>query len=300
MMKRVLFVVGDGIGNQIQTIPAFLFCQRKFGQVFVYNSIPTQKEATKVIFGKMCNEIFYSNREINRRLFKWQILTAACYGSPAKQIRILNEKMLKKKDKYSEVLFNLMSVGENFSQNDIKNSFNIFNHIGVRENIPDILLHDGYSKWSKESRRRWLPKSYPKYKELAKELIKLGYRVGSIGSKDEWIEGTENLTGMKLKHSIGAIKSCKLLISNDTSTYHIANVLKIPNIVIYTFTDPKKNYYRKFHKYSHIIRLENLDCSPCQLTGGYDYWQKNKDICKWACRDIPVENIVERVKEIMV
>ena len=57
-MRRVLFVVGDGIGNQIQTIPAFLFCQRKFGQVSVYNSIPTQKEATKVIFSKMCHEIF--------------------------------------------------------------------------------------------------------------------------------------------------------------------------------------------------------------------------------------------------
>ena len=297
-MRRILFVIGDGIGNQIQTIPAFLFCQRKFGQVSVYNSIPTQKEATKVIFSKMCNEIFYSNSKINRRLFKWQILTAACHGSPAKEISILNEKMIKKKDKYPEVIFNLMSIGDDYSKKDINNSYSVFDYIEVRKNVPDILIHDGYSKWSKESRKRWFPKSYPKYVELAKILLCLGYRVGSIGSKEEYIDGTEDLTGMKLKHSISAIKSCKLLISNDTSTYHMANIVKIPNIVIYTFTDPKKNFCKKFHAYSSIVRLD-LPCSPCQLTGGYDYWQKHKDECKWDCRDIPVENIIERVKEIL-
>jgi ADP-heptose:LPS heptosyltransferase len=298
-MRKVLFVIGDGIGNQFQTIPAFLFCQRKFGQVSVYNSIPTQTEATKVIFGKMCNEIFYSNSKINRRLFKWQILTAACYGSSAKQIKILNEKLLKKKDKYSEVMFNLLSVGDDYSDKDFKDALKVFDYLKVRNDIPDILIHDGYSKVTKGTKNRWLPKSYPKYRELAEYLIGLGYSVGSLGGKDEYIEGTADLTGMKLKHSIGAIKSCKLLISNDTSTYHIANVLKIPNIVIYTFTDPKKNYCKKFHKYSHIIRLENSECSPCQLSGGYDYWQKNKSVCKWKCRDIPVENIVERVKEVL-
>ena len=53
-MEKILFVVGDGIGNQIQTIPSFLYCRKKFvdKQIYVYNSIPTQTKTTKTLFGK--------------------------------------------------------------------------------------------------------------------------------------------------------------------------------------------------------------------------------------------------------
>ena len=163
---------------------------------------------------------------------------------------------------------------------------------------PDVVLHNGYSKINREARKRWFPKSYPKYEKVARILQKKGYTVASIGSEEEYINGTINLTGLKMKRSIAAIKSARLLIANDTATYHLANVVGTPNIVLFTFTDPKKNYDSRFHKFSHIVRKE-MSCSPCQLTNGFGSWVKNKSICKWDCRNIKTRVIVEEALKIL-
>ena len=105
------------------------------------------------------------------------------------------------------------------------------------------------------------------------------------------------MTGLSIGKTIGIIKGTKLLISNDTSTYHIANVLCKNNIAIYTMTDPGKNYDKRFHRFTNIVRRK-ISCSPCQKTSP-DFWLYNKKKCGWKCRDIEPGIIVNKVIEIL-
>jgi len=299
-MKNILFVVGDGIGNQVQTLPAFFYCKKRYPDmsIYVYNVIPTQTSITDFLFSGYCNDIYYSKKDISKYRFNFQILTSACYGSQFKGIKVKNNMLLSQVHKLSEIRFNLMSVDNHFTKKDFNIVPNILKKISVNKNIPDILIHNGYSKINEWSKKVWFPKSYSRYEKLAKQLKKMGFTVGSIGSKDEYINGTINLTESKLRHSIGMIRSCKLLISNDTSTYHLANAVGTKNIVIFTFTDPIKNFDKDFHKYTTIIRREDLNCSPCQLKGEFGHWLE-KD-CGWKCRKIQVNQIVQEVEKILL
>ena len=300
-MRGILLVVGDGIGNQAQTLPSLMCLVNKYRRynVGVYNSIPTQTEATKLLFRRVVDDVYFSDHTIDRTKYDAQILTAACYGSPARNMKVLNKRLLKNRNKYSEVEFNLLSVDNHWEKSSIDLATRLFDHWTTHEIECDILIHNGYSKIHKEAEKRWFPKSYAYYDELVGRLKEEGLTVGSIGSKKEHIKGTVNLTGIKLKKSMSAIKSCKCFICNDTSTYHLANLIGKDNIVIFTFTDPNKNYYKRFHRYSRVIRRKDLDCSPCQIKGGFDFWTKNKKECKWACRDIAVDAIINKVEEIL-
>jgi len=317
-MKPILFVVGDGIGNQVETVPAFLYCRKVFpNPIWVYNSIPTQTKITKILFrsaekiflSKYEKGVYRSNEEMKKHKYRFQILTYACHGTPASYsfinkrtrsgIPIHNRMMLNMRKEFSEVLFNLKSIDNNFSDKDFLKSGKVLSHIKKGGGIPDILMHDGYSKTSDESQKRWEAKSYPKYRKLADILIGLGYTVGSLGCKSERVKGTKNFTGLSLEQTISAIKGTRLLISNDTGTYHLANMIGVPNIVLFTFTDMKKNYEKKFHIYAHPLRREDLQCSPCQLLMGYDFWQINKEKCKWQCRNIDMGLIISKCKEIL-
>ncbi len=57
------------------------------------------------------------------------------------------------------------------------------------------------------------------------------------------------------------IKRCNLLITNDTGPRHYAVAFDIPIIVIFGSTNPE--YTNANIDKTTIVRIENLDCSPC-------------------------------------
>jgi len=205
----------------------------------------------------------------------------------------------KDSEKYSEVKLNIMASKCEYKKLYCYQAHEALNYILPQKNSPDIIIHDGYSKVSKLSKKTWLIKSYPKYDELINILKKNNFTLGSIGIKEEFLEGTIDLTNLKLENSLSYMKGCKLFISNDTGTYHLANAIKKNNIVIFTATDTEKNYNRLFHKYSTIIRRQDLICSPCQRKFGHEYWNKNKKNCKWECQNIDPNFIYEKIIEII-
>ena len=153
----------------------------------------------------------------------------------------------------------------------------------------DIVIANGYNPHGSAD---WSIKSYPYYEKVVK-LLNRKYKVCSIGSKQEYIKGTHNETGLPLLDSLGIIKNSKLLISNDSGMYHCANALEIPNIVIFSATSISKNYDVKFHKYSTLLYRDDLECRPCQA--GHK-WKKCKT---WECREIDPQLVVNTIKKIM-
>jgi ADP-heptose:LPS heptosyltransferase len=158
-------------------------------------------------------------------------------------------------------------------------------------NYFDVVISNGYNKYGSAN---WQIKSYPYYEEVAKLLKNEGYSVASIGAKDEYISGTVDMTGLGLLDSGGVIKNSRLLISNDSAMYHYANALMVKNIVIFNSTSIKKNYDKRFHKYSTIIGRDDLKCRPCQAGRRW-----NKDCKTWDCREIAPEVIYEAVRGLL-
>lgn len=303
-MKRLLFLVGDGIGNQAQTVPAFLYCKKRYKcPIDVYNSIPRNTESTKIIFKKMADRIYVNEEKLNVKDYFGQILMYPFFQKkyPKLAVKSYNSSNLMDKKHFSEINMNLKAVGANSGKHyDFDACYKIFEWIKAKDS-PSIILHDGYSKASLEARHKWEIKSYSYYKELADLLKDNGYSVGSIGSKEECISGTENLTGLSFQDSLAHMKGCDLFISNDTGTYHLANLLAKNNIVLFTASDNIKNYDKHFHRFSTIIQRDDLPCQPCHLKYNFGYWNEEgvKEKCGWECRNIDPNKVLDKIKELI-
>lgn len=304
-MRRLLFLVGDGIGNQAQTVPAFLHAKRKYKcPIDVYNSIPRNTDSTITIFKDIADKIFVNEETIRTKHYDGQILMYPFFQKPYPKLKVISQNVSKlmNKKKHSEIDMNLRAVGSDSSKHhDFSDCYKIFDWIEAKHESPDIILHDGFSKVSNLAKRTWLVKSYPHYYELAQLLMGAGYSVGTIGSHDEHIKDTQQITGLDFTTSLAYIKGCKLFISNDTGTYHLANLLAKKNIVLFTASDNIKNYDRHFHRFSTMISRNDLDCQPCHLKYEFNYWNKKgvKDKCGWECRNIDPEKIVKKAKELI-
>jgi len=261
MADTAFYRVGNGFGNIIQTTPAYRYLRSIYKRVVVVCS-KEYEHFTKCVYGD--KDLLVAGHQINnsRHLFKCSSPTT-----------------FKKGGKESEVERNLKLVGCESPKKYHKIGF-----CGYEEASEsfDVLICDGYNK--RYNKNDWEVKSYPYYWQVASHLSDYGYSVASIGVKGEWIKHTIDRTNIGLKETIGLIKNCKLLISNDTGFYHAANVLGVKNIVIFTMTDTDKNYDKDFHKHSKVIK-QGLSCQPCQLNGR-KYWVDNYLNCWWACREI--------------
>lgn len=289
-MKKILFCTGEGIGNVVQTIPVIrtlkevLNYEIHFFRVFGAYDIP---EGLFPYVSKWFNK---SNiHSINRSDYYGKVFT--WWVRNHKGINILSNIPLLNKpvpfsytkseiDCYMQIARDLGAKEEDLIW------YGNCNYNKINEKY-DIVINDGYKKSGSFD---WSAKSYKYYEEVV-NLLKKDFSVCSVGSKDEYIKGTINKTGLKLLDTLGIIKNSKLFLNNDSGLYHCANALEVKNIVIFTLTSIIKNYDKRFHKYSTIIGRDDLKCRPCQGTN-------RRGNCKnLKCRDIDPKIVVNKIME---
>ena len=267
----VLYLVGDGLGNQLQLLPAFNRLVKEYSDVDVCCMIPGTEHYTKFIFG---SRVIPFPPDFSA--YEKVIASPLCS-------KITKQEVPKG---FSEVEAALKMTGLDYSDKD----FEVRLDAPRRDDYPEFILHDGFNKNSRV-KDRWLVKSWPFWKELASGTVD---RAASIGSPDELIPGTEDFTGLSLEETTSVIRSARLLICNDTGTYHLACVLGTPCLVFFSCTSLKKNYDPRFHRSATVIRRTDLPCSPCQpeeYFTGVDPWRENKFKCGWECQKLPVEEM---------
>jgi ADP-heptose:LPS heptosyltransferase len=295
-MKRILFVVGSGMGNQAETIPALALAKRKYGdRIDLTNSFPYAFNITKVLFEGMVDNMMLAS-DVDKSLYEAQICTYLAHDFPIKGIpHIVREKPIR--DKRSEVEHNLLVTGAEYTDADFADMGGSMEHIKPLPDTPDILIHNGYNKLKVGQPDKWKAKSYAHWPIVIEALKKKGFRVGAIGLPDEYIAGAENCTGLAFEDTVAAIKAAKLLLSNDTGTFHVANVVGTRNIPIFTFTSRKKNFDPRFHRFSTLIESD-LPCAPCQHKSRH-FWLDNRKNCKWACRNIDPQKVLATVEDVL-
>ena len=279
----ITFVTGHGIGNQIQALPALQKTIAKYGEVTVFVS-GCNVELSRTIFGHMApvtnnlDDVLHSDG---------QVLMAPCQDHPL-PLNPLFVRTIHMISGASEVEANIRAVHPATYKEDFRVPLLPIEPLPA----PDVVFANGYSK---QDVARWQAKEWPYYRDLAVMLKGAGLTVGSLGSTNEYVEGTENLTGRSFSESLGILKGSKVLVANDIGLYHAACVVGTPCCVIFTFTDPVKNYDPRFHEDTTVIRRD-LTCSPCMKgIGGDAVWVKNRPKCQWACRDIRPEQVLTEV-----
>jgi len=291
--NKVLVVTGEGIGNIIQIIPTI----RTIKEILLYDvdlwisssSYPIPSSLFKYI--NCC----YSGSEIySADVSNYTGFVSANWSY--NYIKLLtNRGLICLSDfrpvsiKESEVdTYMYMARKLGVKDEDIL-WYGECNYTPVLEDY-DVVIHDGFNRKSVVS-STWSLKSYPYYKDVSKELISMGYKVCSVGSCDEYIEGTIDKTGLDLMVTLGVIKNSKLFLGNDSGLYHCANALGTDNIVVFTFTSTIKNHDSRFHKYSTIIQNDSLSCLNCQNTSRF------KSCTTRECRNIDPKIIINKVLE---
>jgi ADP-heptose:LPS heptosyltransferase len=277
---KLLFCTGEGIGNVIQTIPVIRTLKEVLGFEIdlwhAFGSFPIPKVIPYV-------DKWFRGVEINNVDF-------SSYKG------IVSTRWTK--DYIGRIPLPLLNNITPFSmtRSEVDTYMDIARDLGAKDFIwhgrceqsyaldkYDIVMHNGYNPHGSAN---WKIKSYPYYSEVAEMLKENGYSVCSVGYKSEYIEGTEDKTGLDLLASLGVIANSKVFIGNDSGLYHCANALSVPNVVIFTASSTEKNYDPRFHKYATIIGRTDLKCRPCQAG------RKWKDCKTWECRELNIDYVV--------
>ena len=293
MTKNILVLHGEGIGNCVQIFPLL----RTLKECLGYNVYYCHVFGSYVVDPLMCPYVT-----------KWLHPIELSSLNPKDFDGILStfwtrEKLRAMKNRGFKVMGKIYPI--NPTESEVYTYLRLAEDLGVahkdllwesscfygnRKEIFDVVLCDGYKKTDALD---WSVKSYAHYEELTTEFVSKGFSVASIGSKNEYIKGTVDMTSLTFMDSLSLINNSKLLISNDTGMYHCANLMGTKNIVIFTAMSRAKNYNKYFHKDSIVMYRKDIDCAPCQ---GVRNWATCKD---WKCKDIPVETIFNVAKEFL-
>lgn len=300
MKQNLAIIVGQGIGNQVQMLPAIKEIYNLYSKDYTFDIINTEPHCfsfTQYLFKNPCiyKNIYYETPPIN-------IKYDAKITFPFTKDINLNCPSLNKKNypffermKVSEVEINIEAI--NSLNNTNSNIYNVESYFPFKTNVSpkkyDIIIHNGCNI-NPINPNLWKIKLYSNINELVNILNKT-YNIACIGSKYEYINGCINETGKSIEESIELIRNCKLFISNDTGTYHIAAALKKKGLVLFTATSHLKNYNSIFHNSIKILR-KDISCSPCQIKGN-GYWlgcQNNKE-----CTYIDTKTIISEVNKMI-
>ncbi|AZZ37187.1 glycosyltransferase family 9 protein [Bdellovibrio sp. qaytius] len=309
---KVIFVAKKGVADyllKLQVIDELITVNK--GDKSSY------REAIKEINSHTVANVFCLHRSLRSALFTWQLKAKKKYGfdqglnflffsetvkylksypDAIRQMALLapidpqtNEKIQETNWSYlnkSEADGSFAPIPEFFSMKSGSHSTN---------QIKKIALFPG-SVWET---KKW-PVNY--YAELCEKLITQGYQVFLMGGPEEASlceeikaknPTAEVLAGkMKLVDSIDFLKSCDLIIGNDSSPSHLGASVGTPVMAIFGPTTLDLGF-RPWNDQSVVVENRDLKCRPCGLHG-HNKCPLGHHKCM---KDILPENVFHSVKK---
>lgn len=283
---KVIFVAKKGVADyllKLNVIDVLITVNK--GDKASYN------DAVKKINSHQVISVFCLHRSLRSALFTWKIKAKKKFGFS----QGLNFLFFSESVKYLKTLPDAIrqmallapidpataaKIDEkdwsylNFSDND-----------GKFQNIPEFFsmqapahTFNTHKKIALFPGSVWETKKWPVnyYSELTEKLLNEGYQVNLMGGPDEAplcqeIQAknpkAEMLAGkMKLVDSIEFLKSCDLIIGNDSSPSHLGASVGTPVIAIFGPTTLGLGF-RPWEDKSIVVENRSLECRPCGLHG---------------------------------
>lgn len=296
-IKTILVGLGMGIGNSLQVTPVVKFLSKHF-DVKVDLLIEDRYNFLAEILQK--NE--YVSKIISASEYSFEpydfVFVTASFIQPPPVInspRTVYSKrfgdMYHETQKFHEAEFYfeiLKRVGiiSQYSRDDFSSYFieNCNTH-PIEKKGQIIGIHAGCKPGI------WDKKKWPYFSELTVELKRHGYDVLSVGSENEYVEGTKNYCGLKIEDTVSVISQCDGFISNDSGIMHIADALNIPLLALFGPSSVSKN--GPLSNASETMTSE-LYCSPCQFSKRIAYCSSNK-----CLQQLSITAVANRLKSMV-
>jgi ADP-heptose:LPS heptosyltransferase len=103
---------------------------------------------------------------------------------------------------------------------------------------------------------------------INRQPIKIGLCPGAeYGPAKRWLpkrfaEAAEKISAQTLDQLIDELRECRLLLTNDTGTMHLAALLGVPVVAIFGSTEPRLTGPLGD---GHVVLRHHVECSPCFL-----------------------------------
>lgn len=161
--------------------------------------------------------------------------------------------------------------------------------------LKSIFLHAGATN----PNRRWADK---KWEELAYKLVNRGFRVVWLGSAGDYgftdVKNGIHLSKIQRLSKVSPLldiqaremaKSCFYFIGNDSGFCHIAGILNIPGLVLFSVTHPRNVICR----YQTLLGIENFEKLGLEPTRSL---QVNDPISRKLMDSITVSQVLEKLE----
>jgi len=296
-MNKYLVTAGQGLGNQIETIPLIewliqhdididvCYCHRP--------KIDGDPGKSKVL------EMYCDKRNIPFEIsdngkvefpehYEGQLV--GCWTAPRKGVYICAQA---NRSYTNEIMANMdilrqMKLTDNVTD-CLAEVMPLEWECGVGHDI--VLCNGGFNT------DKWRRKKYPHFEQLAEMLHILGYSVVSVGRKDEYIPGTVDKTEIGMVETAEIIANSRMGIFTDSGWYHWKGLIGGKGIALFTATNVKKNYHPLAYPEITVMQ-KGLKCQPCQSETWEctEMWHR---CTQWRCQDIEPKKIVKNVQKIL-
>ncbi|MCX7875022.1 MAG: glycosyltransferase family 9 protein [Melioribacteraceae bacterium] len=156
----------------------------------------------------------------------------------------------------------------------------------------------GICPGAKHRTKRWLTEYFI---DIGNKLVELGYEIAIFGGTsekelcDEINKGIKNSTNYQNNNELFEtalnMKSCSLIITNDSGLMHLAAAINIPIVAIFGST-VKSFGFVPYKVKNLIIENNSIDCRPCSHIGKNDCPKRH-----FKCmRDITPESVLSQIK----
>lgn len=301
-MKKVIFVLGGGIGNIVQATPA-IKCAYQAGYIVDLKLHCNSSNDLLEIFNIPAVRNIYLKNEPNDE-YEYQLRGPFTPRKIYKAKHNFNTKVRYAQHiPEAEVYYDLVKqMGINLP---MKNAEVNVGNFGPEPPHPEtVAIYPG-------SKSNWAMKRWDKYDELAKHFK----HVTLVGSRSDiyshgsptwitkqwnWPEHVDVFMG-SLRECAYYISKCKMFIGNDGGLAHVAAGTGINTFVLFGPSCDIKN--KPFADNAHVIAID-LPCRPCQFEkgpNGETVFDGNKSNC-WnnmkCMKEMSVEYVLNKIKEI--
>ncbi len=259
-----LLGIGSGIGNMTHVSPLVRRLSESLGRKIDLVVAEDHAESLFLLHNsKWVNSVFSLRNSVLSRRYDTVFVTH-CFGSTRIPFRARRVIWARDWDDFHaehtlhEARFNLESakqlLGIDYTEEDVRNYY--VGEIEYAWPNGNLVGFHGGSKGG-----LWTSKRWPHYTEFAARLIAAGYRVASFGMEQEYVEGTENMTGGTIEEMVRKMRACSYFIGNDSGVMHLSNSLGIPTIALFAPTNALTR--GPLRPSSRSVALEKA-CSPCE------------------------------------
>ena len=284
-----LLGIGSGIGNMTHVSPLIRRLSEHLGQKIDLVVAEDHSESLFLLHNsKWVNSVYSLRNTVLGRRYDTVFVTH-CFGPTRVPFNARRVIWTRDWDDFHaghelhEAKFNLEAakqlLGMNYAEADVRNYY-----VGeIDYSWPNGKLV-GFHGGSKSG--VWMSKRWPYYSELAAKLVASGFRVASFGMEEEYVPGTEDMTGGSISEMARSMQQCSYFIGNDSGVMHIANALGIPTIALFAPTNPLTR--APLRTSSRVLALDK-SCAPCECKDPLTFKSSN---CR-CIGEIPIAAVEE-------